>query len=243
LIELLVVVAIIALLISILLPSLNKARENARRSVCMANLHHLGLAMKTYLHDYNDVLPWAIGMPHDNPESTSDPEYLPPIMEFFKPYARSTDIYRCPSDMPGKTPREPEYAGQSYFQTDGTSYEYLFGLSTFMPSLKSMYHVTFDINVGDTYVKWQVPGWIQLLMPIIRERAKREQGMDPFEIKCSNLVVLRDCDPFHGKRGQKQIRHSLYADAHVEERSRIPWEMDPNVIDPNYLDPNILEQI
>jgi len=51
LIELLVVVAIIALLVSILLPSLRQARELARRAVCMSNLHHIGVAQLMYAHD------------------------------------------------------------------------------------------------------------------------------------------------------------------------------------------------
>ena len=53
LIELLVVVAIIALLVSILLPSLRQARELARRAVCVANQHHIGLAQCMYANENN----------------------------------------------------------------------------------------------------------------------------------------------------------------------------------------------
>ena len=51
LIELLVVVSIIALLVAILLPSLAKAREQAKRTVCQSNLHQVGLAVFAYALD------------------------------------------------------------------------------------------------------------------------------------------------------------------------------------------------
>src|SRR4051812_30994322 len=57
LIELLVVVAIIALLIAILLPSLNKAREQAKRTVCGTNLKGQGAAAAIYSAQFNDYLP------------------------------------------------------------------------------------------------------------------------------------------------------------------------------------------
>jgi len=57
LIELLVVVAIIALLISILLPSLAKAREQARRTACASNLGSLGRAALTYSEGNNGFFP------------------------------------------------------------------------------------------------------------------------------------------------------------------------------------------
>jgi len=57
LIELLVVVAIIALLISILLPSLSRARELAKRAVCASNLRGLGQAMVIYANDNTEQYP------------------------------------------------------------------------------------------------------------------------------------------------------------------------------------------
>ncbi|MDY7010330.1 MAG: type II secretion system protein [Planctomycetota bacterium] len=57
LIELLVVIAIISLLTSILMPSLNNAKELAKRSVCASNLHHISLAVHTYAAEESDWLP------------------------------------------------------------------------------------------------------------------------------------------------------------------------------------------
>jgi prepilin-type N-terminal cleavage/methylation domain-containing protein len=59
LIELLVVVAIIALLISILLPALSRAKEQARTTVCLANLRTIGQAGNSYLLEFDDA-PWAL---------------------------------------------------------------------------------------------------------------------------------------------------------------------------------------
>lgn len=61
LIELLVVIAIISLLVSILLPSLNRARELARVTACQANLRHIGLANTMYLNENNGSFIWRAG--------------------------------------------------------------------------------------------------------------------------------------------------------------------------------------
>jgi len=59
LIELLVVVAIIALLVSILLPSLAMAKELARRAICTSNFHQIALASNLYAAEYEQNLPFA----------------------------------------------------------------------------------------------------------------------------------------------------------------------------------------
>lgn len=60
LIELLVVVAIIALLVSILLPSLSRARQQAQRTVCLSNQRQLVVAAEQYLHGYRGRYPIAV---------------------------------------------------------------------------------------------------------------------------------------------------------------------------------------
>jgi prepilin-type N-terminal cleavage/methylation domain-containing protein len=63
LIELLVVVSIIALLLSILLPSLRSAKDQAKKAKCLANLHAIYLAFVCYAEDNKQELPsyWTMG--------------------------------------------------------------------------------------------------------------------------------------------------------------------------------------
>lgn len=71
LVELLVVIGIIAVLVAILLPSLNKARESARTLQGLSNLKQLAIATRMYAGDHNDWMPagdnathWGLSWPY-----------------------------------------------------------------------------------------------------------------------------------------------------------------------------------
>lgn len=68
LIELLVVISLVALLIALLLPALKKAKETARRTVCLSNQHQLNTALQVYANEQDGYFP-PMG-PHANAQGT-----------------------------------------------------------------------------------------------------------------------------------------------------------------------------
>lgn len=72
LIELLVVVAIIALLISILLPALSNAREEGRKVKCLANLREIGRGLYMYMNDNDNGIPWI----HPHPAASIRSQFV-----------------------------------------------------------------------------------------------------------------------------------------------------------------------
>ena len=68
LIELLLVIAIIAILAAMLLPALAAAKQRAWRTVDLNNLKQFGLAVNVVASDDEDRLPWANWLGGDSPQ-------------------------------------------------------------------------------------------------------------------------------------------------------------------------------
>jgi prepilin-type processing-associated H-X9-DG protein/prepilin-type N-terminal cleavage/methylation domain-containing protein len=93
LVELLVVIGIISVLIAMLLPALNKARQQAQSVQCMSNQRQLGLACRMYANENQDWLPPAFYAP----ASPTWGQTVPPELLKYGTKA-SAGHYRCPSD-------------------------------------------------------------------------------------------------------------------------------------------------
>lgn len=108
LIELLVVVSIIALLASILLPSLASAREQAKAAACLSNMHNIGTNLMIYENDnkgyyptsynYLDGVSSANGYHHWT-AALNPTDYTAGIKD--GKYPRTAAQYVCPSHTPG----------------------------------------------------------------------------------------------------------------------------------------------
>ncbi len=149
LIELLVVIAIIAVLAAILFPVFAQARESAREAQCASNMRQIGLAMRMYITDYdeiwfpaysdnpigagfNPIQPW-IGYDNNNvPNGDMQQPAIHPIRPgAIDPYLKNDGIKRCAS-MPSK-------------------WQMALALNAFAPNVPSAYYTTNPFAAGNEF--------------------------------------------------------------------------------------------
>lgn len=141
LIELLIVIAVVAILAAFLFPVFSHVRERARRTQCLSNLRQLGIATFQYAQDSDDRYPYA-GDPSDlNTDvwkTWKNGEYWPAISQMqtnhqtlpnvMAGYVKDRDLWHCPDDsgfdMGGSFEDIPLAAHPSCFEAFGMSYVY-----------------------------------------------------------------------------------------------------------------------
>ena len=162
LIELLVVIGIISLLASLLLPVFATARARTRQTVCVSNLHQIGLAISLYAQDSDDLYPYGMDPIDKNTPQWDGTKYkvqveaMPMLQDVLRPYTASAQVWRCPADfgydvldsdwqVGGDGPVRLD-ARPTAFDKFGTSYNYRTSLA--------LGHVRYP---GDTFYEFSPP--------------------------------------------------------------------------------------
>ncbi|MBM3839224.1 MAG: prepilin-type N-terminal cleavage/methylation domain-containing protein [Verrucomicrobia bacterium] len=141
-VELLVVLAIIAVLASLLSSALNQTKAKAHQITCLSNLKQLSLAWHGYFNDNDDQLPlnksedganeklfgrrnalgsWVVGNPKEDITTRNI------VKGTLYPYARFASMYRCPDDRSTVVghpfPRTRSYSMSFYMNGDAAGIE------------------------------------------------------------------------------------------------------------------------
>lgn len=113
LVELLVVIGIIALLISMLLPALGKARQQAQTVQCMSNLRQLGMVLQLYANDYRDQIPigFQLNVPWSGYVLNNSNRFLMMGRLYVANLLKAPQAFYCPSQTDARfqfnTPNNP----------------------------------------------------------------------------------------------------------------------------------------
>jgi prepilin-type N-terminal cleavage/methylation domain-containing protein/prepilin-type processing-associated H-X9-DG protein len=141
LIELLVVIGIIVILLSLLVPSVSRARRNAQAANCANHLREIGLALRSYLNDNADVAFWRganlnlDGMDWYGYGGRASGNANKGQLNYFNSASRplnayvgnQTELFRCPNDDAAPWTLDPaisNWPADSQFDWVGNSYNF-----------------------------------------------------------------------------------------------------------------------
>jgi prepilin-type N-terminal cleavage/methylation domain-containing protein/prepilin-type processing-associated H-X9-DG protein len=204
LVELLVVISIIGMLIALLLPAVQAARESARSTQCCNNLRQIGLALDMYVDSQgaDGRYPYVALQPVTGNGTDANKDKFLGLAQALGPFIEQTaaseakiddfksySTFCCPDDSPQVAAELHYPEGKSMFETEGTSYTY---------NLR---------RAGKMY---------ELRRPRTRAELLRNEDRKPPENESSCVIwLVTDAAYFHGDKRNLASRNYLYADGHV----------------------------
>lgn len=202
-IELLTVVAVIAVLMSLLLPAVGKARNQAKTVKCSSNLRQLAIAFQMYAADWNDTI-MPVGTWNTADTTNVAPYWFERCTDYFKYAAKSdnstADILRCPTAVEQLIPMTKSSGkDKKRYSLNGNV------CTLYMPARKfgSLQRVV--LLAGDGMAEHNGDGtWG------IWERM--DEGWKPWPFMY----------PFLGGHNNAHLANMLFSDLHVELRNKNP---------------------
>ena len=205
LVGLLVVIGIMALLILVLLPALNKARESAKRATCGSNLRQIGLLWHMYADEHKGFFP-------DNGIGFGNWTLLIPDLHdiFTNQYKFNHRAFYCPDLNADEYGGDPDYLWNNP-RTDTTPHTYYMGYAMYMPqgTLATSNTMAWNNALGNN------------LPPLLKNSDKRAAEI-PLMFDETNLygppymsMITYGYSTHYGKGPKPDGGNALFGDGHV----------------------------
>jgi prepilin-type processing-associated H-X9-DG protein/prepilin-type N-terminal cleavage/methylation domain-containing protein len=220
LIELLVVVGVIALLASMLLPALSKAKASAQRAKCISNLHQLGLAVQMYWDDHDGdcfrygpvntnggLLYWFGWI--DGPWVPEGDRHFDPTQGALWPYYEGRGVDLCP----GFDYSSPHYKPKA----KGASYGYGYNQHLSGPSHKEPVNTSQFTNASDLVIFADAAQVNDFQAPA-----------SPGNPMIEEWYYVNRYEPTAHFRHRGRA-NAVFADGHVEAETPVPGTLDPRL--------------